>query len=99
LPLKARLANEFPPEILGIEMEKNEIVSRLTPIFRDVFDNDSLVVVEGMTAADVPGWDSLSNINMVIAVEKAFGVKFSTKDVRSLKNVGELLDLIKRKAA
>jgi acyl carrier protein len=80
-------------------MEKNEIVSRLTPIFRDVFNDDALVVSEGMTAADVPTWDSLSNINMIIAVEKAFGVKFSIKDVRALKNVGELLELIKRKAA
>jgi acyl carrier protein len=82
-----------------VELEKSEIVSRLTPIFRDVFDNDALVVSEGMTAADVPTWDSLSNINMIIAVEKAFGVKFSIKDVRNLKNVGELLELIKRKAA
>jgi acyl carrier protein len=80
-------------------MDKEEIVSRLTPVFRDVFDDDALVVSDGMTAADVPTWDSLSNINMIIAVEKAFGVKFSIKDVRSLKNVGELLDLIKRKAA
>jgi acyl carrier protein len=80
-------------------MEKNEIVSRLTPIFRDVFNDDSLVVSEGMTAADVATWDSLSNINLIIAVEKAFGVKFSIKDVRALKNVGELLELIKRKAA
>ena len=54
---------------------------------------------EGMTAADVPTWDSLSNINMIVAVEKAFGVKFSIKEVRNLKNVGELLELIKRKAA
>jgi acyl carrier protein len=80
-------------------METNEIVSRLTPIFRDVFSDDELVVREDMTAADVPTWDSLSNINMIIAVEKTFGVKFSIKDVRSLKNVGELLELIKRKAA
>ena len=80
-------------------MENNEIVSRLTPIFRDVFNDDALVVSEGMTAADVPTWDSLSNINMIVAVEKAFGVKFSIKDVRNLKNVGELLELIKRKAA
>jgi acyl carrier protein len=80
-------------------METTDIVSRLTPIFRDVFNDDALVVSEGMTAADVPTWDSLSNINMIIAVEKAFGVKFSIKDVRSLKNVGELFELIKRKAA
>jgi acyl carrier protein len=80
-------------------MEKSEIVSRLTPIFRDVFGDDTLVVTDSMTAADVAAWDSLSNINMIIAVEKAFGVKFSIKDVRSLKNVGELLELIERKAA
>jgi acyl carrier protein len=47
----------------------------------------------------VPTWDSLSNINMIVGVEKAFGLKFSIKDVRALKNVGELLDLIKKKAA
>jgi acyl carrier protein len=80
-------------------MENSEIVSRLTPIFRDVFNDEALVVSESMTAKDVPTWDSLSNINMIIAVEKAFGVKFSIKDVRALKNVGELLALIKRKAA
>ena len=80
-------------------METNDIVSRLTPIFRDVFNDDALVVDEGMTAADVPSWDSLSNINMIIAVEKAFRAKFSIKDVRNLKNVGELIELIKRKAA
>ena len=73
--------------------------TRLTPIFRDVFNDNALVVTEGMTAADVPTWDSLSNINMIVAVEKAFGVKFSIKDVSNLKNVGELLELIKRKAA
>ena len=80
-------------------MQNNDIVSRLTPIFRDVFNDEALIVSEGMTAADVPTWDSLSNINMIIAVEKSFGVKFSIKDVRSLKNVGELLELIKKKAA
>jgi acyl carrier protein len=83
----------------GVGVEKSEIESRLTHIFRDVFNDDGLVVSEGMTAADVPTWDSLTNINMIFAVEKGFGVKFSIKDVRNLKNVGELLELIKRKAA
>jgi acyl carrier protein len=80
-------------------METNEIVDRLTPIFRDVFSDNALVVTEGLNAADVATWDSLSNINMIVAVEKAFGVKFSIKDVRNLKNVGELLELSKRQAA
>jgi acyl carrier protein len=82
-----------------VKMDNSDIVSRLTPIFRDVFNDGALVVTESLTAADVPAWDSLSNINMIVAVEKAFGVKFSIKDVRALKNVGELLELIKRKAA
>jgi acyl carrier protein len=80
-------------------MDNNEIVKRLTPIFRDVFSDDTLVVTDKLSAADVATWDSLSNINMIVGVEKAFGVKFSIKDVRNLKNVGELLELIKRKAA
>jgi acyl carrier protein len=83
----------------GFKMDNNEIVARLTPIFRDVFSDDTLVVTEGLTAANVATWDSLSNINMIVAVEKAFGAKFSIKDVRNLKNVGELIELIKRKAA
>ena len=80
-------------------MDNGEIVARLTSIFRDVFNDDTLVVTDNMSAADVATWDSLSNINMIVAVEKTFGVKFSIKDVRNLKNVGELLELIKRKAA
>ena len=80
-------------------MDNADIVTRLTPIFRDVFNDNTLVVTDKLNAADVATWDSLSNINMIVAVEKAFGVKFSIKDVRSLKNVGELLELIKRKQA
>lgn len=79
-------------------METEEIKSRLTPIFRDVFSDGDLIVNESMTADDVKEWDSLSHINMIYAVEKAFGVKFSIKDVRSTKDVGELVQLIKKKA-
>jgi acyl carrier protein len=79
-------------------MQDDEIKSRLTPIFRDVFGDDALVVSESMTAEDVPAWDSLSHLNMIVAVEKAFGVKFSVRDVRSLKNVGGLIDMVKKKA-
>ena len=80
-------------------MDNADIVTRLTPIFRDVFNDNTLVVTDKLNAADVATWDSLSNINMIVAVEKTFDVKFSIKDVRNLKNVGELLELIKRKAA
>lgn len=79
-------------------METAEIKTRLTPIFRDVFSDAGLTVTDAMTADDVVKWDSLSHINMIYAVEKAFGVKFSIKDARSMKNVGELIQLIKKRA-
>jgi acyl carrier protein len=79
-------------------METQEIKTRLTPIFRDVFSDRDLVVNESMTADDVKKWDSLSHINMIFAVEKAFGIKFSIKDARSMNDVGELIQLIKKKA-
>ena len=79
-------------------MEIEEIKTRLTPIFREVFADDGLAITENMTANDVKKWDSLSHINMIYAVEKAFGVKFSIKDARSMKNVGELIQLIRKKA-
>jgi acyl carrier protein len=79
-------------------METAEIKTRLTPIFRDVFSDNALEVKDTMTADDVVKWDSLSHINMIYAVERAFGVKFSIRDARSMKNVGELIQLIKKKA-
>jgi acyl carrier protein len=80
-------------------MDTEEIKTRLTPIFRDVFADRGLAVTETLTANDVPKWDSLSHINMIYAVEKAFRIKFSIKDARSMKDVGELIQLIKKKAA
>ncbi len=79
-------------------METEDIKSRLTPIFREVFSDDALILTGGMTADDVKKWDSLSHINMIYSVEKAFGVKFSIKDARSMKNVGDLIQLIQKKA-
>ena len=79
-------------------MEFEEIKTHLTSIFRDVFSDNALVVTDTLTADDVAKWDSLSHINMIYAVEKAFGVKFSIKEARSMKNVGDLVQLIKKKA-
>jgi acyl carrier protein len=78
-------------------MQNDEVKSKLTPIFRDIFRDDTLVIIERMTAQDVPAWDSLGHLNMIVAVEKAFGVKFSLRDFRSLKDVGDLIELIKKK--
>jgi len=79
-------------------MTNEEIKLRLTPIFRELFSDDTLVVSEKMTANDVVKWDSLSHIDLICAIERAFGVKFSIKDARSMKNVGELIGLLRKKA-
>ena len=71
----------------------------LNGIFRQVFDDDSLVVTRATTAKDIEEWDSLSHMNLVLAVETYFGIKVALGELRSLKNVGEMADLIARKLA
>jgi acyl carrier protein len=71
-----------------------QIYSKLTEIFRDVFDDDSLQVTPELTAADVDEWDSLNHIRLVVSIERAFGLSFSAAQVGRLKNVGEFAELI-----
>jgi len=80
-------------------MSTDAIYAKLTDIFHDVFDDDSIVVAAQLTAADVDEWDSLSHIRLVLAIEKKFGVKFSAAEVGRLKNVGEFVALIQSKTA
>jgi acyl carrier protein len=75
----------------------DNVYNRLTKVFRDVFDEDDLVLRPEMTADDVSDWDSLSHIRLVLAVSKAFNVKFTAAEVSRLKNVGEFADLIRGK--
>lgn len=73
------------------------IYGPLTAIFRDVFDDESLVLEPDLSASDVANWDSLSHINLIVAIERGFKIKFATREVASLKNVAELVDLIRQK--
>jgi acyl carrier protein len=75
-------------------MKESDIRTRLNSIFQDVFDDDSIQVFDAMTAKDVEEWDSLNHINLIVAVERAFGVRFTTKEVTNLANVGEFIALI-----
>ncbi len=75
-------------------MDRTEIYERLTEVFRDVFDDDTLSICDTTTANDIEDWDSLSHISLLTSVEDEFGVKFDMKAVISLKNVGEMVDLI-----
>jgi acyl carrier protein len=76
------------------------ITERMSRIFRDVFDDDSIVVRDDMTSADIEGWDSLSHINLIYALEKEFRIVFTIGEAGSaLRNVGELRALIEKKTA
>ncbi len=70
---------------------------RLTEVFRKVFDNPKIELHDDLTAAQVEGWDSLTHIDMIVEVERAFKVKFTTAEISGLKNVGELLKLLELK--
>jgi acyl carrier protein len=78
---------------------EDPILTRLTSIFREVFDDDDLVLKPELTANDVDGWDSLTHIRLILSVQKAFGVKFSAVEMSRLKNVGDLIALTKHKQA
>lgn len=71
----------------------------LTEVFQDVFDDDELELFDEMTAEDVEEWTSLTHIQLIVAVEKKFGIKFTTVEVMKLKNVGEFIGLIEKKLA
>jgi acyl carrier protein len=75
-------------------MTHTEIHQKLTLVFQDVFDNPTLVISDSTTAKDVAGWDSIAHVNLIVAVEKAFGVTFTTKQVKLLANVGDFIELI-----
>jgi acyl carrier protein len=80
-------------------MTEDEVYRRMTPLFHEVFDDESLVPTAAMTAADVMAWDSLSNIRLIVAVEEAFDIMLSTSEVVELKNVGEFIEVIQRHLA
>lgn len=78
-------------------MEKNEIVEKLTGIFRNVFTDDTLILTDEMTANDVEKWDSLTHMLMINEVESAFNIKFKLKDLNKMKNVGNLIEIVTSK--
>jgi acyl carrier protein len=80
-------------------MQQQEIYARLTKVFRDVFDDESLVVTPEMTANDVKEWDSVNHITLVVAVEEEFGIKFKTAELEKMKNVGHMVEQIEKKLA
>ena len=78
-------------------MERNEIVEKLTEIFRKVFADAKLTLTDEMTANDVEKWDSLTHMLMITEVEGTFGIKFKLRDLNKMKNVGSLIEIIQTK--
>lgn len=80
-------------------MTSDEIDTRLTDIFREVFDDPAMTLRPDMTARDVAGWDSGRMVEILMATEEAFGITFTTREVDALARVGDLADTIARKRA
>lgn len=77
-------------------MDRARVMGEVQVIFRDNFDDDSIVLADGTNANDIEDWDSLEQINLLTAIEKKYSLKFNLGDVRNLANVGDLLDLLER---
>lgn len=78
-------------------MEQNEILADVQDIFREVLDNDEIVLTPETTANDVDDWDSLSHIQLIVAIEKKFKIKFTSKEILSWSNVAEMIECITSK--
>lgn len=79
-------------------MDNKEIYERLNEVFRDVFDDEDIVVKADTTADDIEDWDSLEHITLISAVEREFKVKFKMGEISSMKNVGEMAQIIAKRA-
>jgi acyl carrier protein len=78
-------------------IDTTDIYEKLSVIFRDVFEDETLIAKPSLTADDIAGWDSLTNLRLVLTVQKAFGVKFTAHEITNLNNVGELATLVQAK--
>ena len=78
-------------------MSRDEVITQLNEVFRKIFKNPDLSITDEMTAKDVKGWDSLNHINLIVAIEKSFKIKFKTKEIQGLPNVGNLIDVVHQK--
>jgi len=78
-------------------MTEQEIYQGLTAVFRDVFDDDSIVIGANTTANDIDGWDSQAHVTLVVATEVRFGIRFRTAELEQLRNVGDFVRLIETK--
>jgi len=75
-------------------MDRTEILNEVNGVFKDILDNADIVIGESTSAADVEEWDSLTHIQLVVAVEKNFKIRFTSKEIQAWNNVGEMINSI-----
>jgi acyl carrier protein len=75
-------------------MNREEVYERLTEVFIDVFDDEDIKLNDNTTSDDIEDWDSLEHVNLIVAIEKEFGMKFTMGEVTGMKNVGAMVDII-----
>ena len=78
-------------------MDRSEILAKVEEIFREELELDDLVLTDETTADDVEEWDSLSHVQLVAAMEEAFGIEFKSREILSWENIGDLIDCIEKK--
>ena len=75
-------------------MNREEVKKRLEKIYQEVFDDESIMLEENMTSDDIEQWDSITNLRLIMQIEKTFGIKFTTAEMKNMKNVGILINLV-----
>ena len=78
-------------------MNREQVRAKLTEVFQDVFDDDDIVLTDATSAKDIEDWDSLEHINLIAAVERAFRMRFTVREVSGMKNVGEMMDILEER--
>ncbi len=80
-------------------MTREEVYAKLNKVFQDQFDDESIQVSDKTTSADIEDWDSLEHIDLIVNIEKTFGMKFTMAETTGMKNVGEMVDIILQRTA
>lgn len=74
-----------------------QIIEGLQEIFREIFDDENLVISNETTANDIDEWDSLTHMQLIVEIEKKYGIRFTTAEVKKAANVGEFIEIIRGK--
>jgi acyl carrier protein len=75
-------------------MERNDVLKKVNDVFKDILDNDNIILRDETTANDIEEWDSLAHVQLVVAIERSFKIRFTSREIQSWENIAEMLDCI-----